>query len=66
MNPAICGPGIVWLLAFQKLYTIGWLKSLAIAVVVWIVTSIAGGSCLLSPIRYKKVKHVPVPEEIHD
>jgi hypothetical protein len=34
--------GIVWLLALQKLYTIGWLKSLAIAVVVWIVTSIVG------------------------
>ena len=34
--------GIVWLLALQYLYTIGWLKSLAIAVVVWIVTSIVG------------------------
>ena len=34
--------GIVWLLALQKLYTIGWLKSLAIAVAVWIVTSIVG------------------------
>ena len=34
--------GIVWLLALQKLYTIGWLKSLLIAVVVWIVTSIVG------------------------
>jgi hypothetical protein len=34
--------GIVWLLALQKLYTIGWLKSLAIAVVVWIMTSIVG------------------------
>jgi hypothetical protein len=34
--------GIVWLLALQHLYSIGWLKSLAIAVVVWIVTSIAG------------------------
>jgi hypothetical protein len=34
--------GIVWLLALQKLYSIGWLKSLAIAVLVWIVTSIAG------------------------
>lgn len=32
--------GIVWLLVLQKLYTIGWLKSLAIAVAVWIVTSI--------------------------
>jgi hypothetical protein len=34
--------GIVWLLALQKLNTIGWLKSLAIAVVVWIMTSIVG------------------------
>ena len=34
--------GIVWLLALQKLYTIGWLKSLLIAVIVWIVTSIVG------------------------
>jgi uncharacterized membrane protein YvlD (DUF360 family) len=34
--------GIVWLLALQKLYTIGWLKSLVIAIIVWIVTSIVG------------------------
>ncbi len=34
--------GIVWLLALQKLYTIGWLKSLLIAVIVWIVTTIVG------------------------
>jgi hypothetical protein len=34
--------GIVWLLALQKLYSIGWLKSLLIAVVVWIVTTIVG------------------------
>lgn len=34
--------GIVWLLALQKLYSIGWLRALAIAVVIWIVTSIAG------------------------
>jgi hypothetical protein len=34
--------GIVWLLALQKLYSIGWIKSFTIAVVVWIVTSIAG------------------------
>ena len=34
--------GIVWLLALQKLYSIGWVKSLIIAVVVWIVTSIVG------------------------
>ena len=34
--------GIVWLLALQKLYTIGWFRALIIAVFVWIVTSIAG------------------------
>jgi hypothetical protein len=34
--------GIVWLLALQKLYSIGWLKSLLIAVVVWIMTTIVG------------------------
>jgi hypothetical protein len=34
--------GIVWLLALQKLYSIGWLKSLVIAVVIWIVTTLAG------------------------
>jgi hypothetical protein len=34
--------GIVWLLALQHLYEIGWIKSLAIAVVVWIAASIVG------------------------
>ena len=34
--------GIVWLLALQFLYKIGWLKSLVIAVVIWIVTTIVG------------------------
>jgi hypothetical protein len=34
--------GIGWLLALQYLYNIGWLKSLVIAVVIWIVTSIVG------------------------
>jgi len=34
--------GIVWLIALQQLYTIGWIKSLLIAVVVWLVTSIVG------------------------
>lgn len=34
--------GIVWLVALQKLYTIGWIKSLVIAIVIWIVTSIVG------------------------
>lgn len=34
--------GIVWLLALQKLYTIGWFRALIIAVMIWIVTSVAG------------------------
>ena len=34
--------GIFWLLALQYLYKIGWLKSLVIAVVIWIVASIVG------------------------
>ncbi len=34
--------GIVWLIALQKLYTIGWIKSLIIAIVIWIITSIVG------------------------
>jgi hypothetical protein len=34
--------GIVWLLALQQLYSIGWIKSLIIAVLIWIVTSIIG------------------------
>jgi Na+/melibiose symporter-like transporter len=34
--------GIVWLLALQKLYTIGWLRALVIAVFIWLVTSVAG------------------------
>ncbi|PWR75564.1 hypothetical protein ACKUB1_12445 [Methanospirillum stamsii] len=34
--------GIVWLIALQKLYSIGWMKSLLIAVVIWIVTSVVG------------------------
>jgi hypothetical protein len=34
--------GIAWLLALQMLYSIGWIKSLIIAAVIWIVTSIIG------------------------
>ena len=34
--------GIFWLIALQHLYKIGWIKSLVIAVVIWIVTSIVG------------------------
>jgi hypothetical protein len=38
---AIIG-GIVWLLALQFLYKIGWIKSLIIAVIVWIAATIVG------------------------
>jgi hypothetical protein len=38
---AIIG-GIAWLIALRMLYKIGWLKSLAIAVIIWIVTAIVG------------------------
>ena len=34
--------GIFWLLALRFLYSIGWIKSLIIAVVIWIVASIVG------------------------
>jgi hypothetical protein len=34
--------GIVWLMALKFFYKIGWLKSLVIAVVVWILTTIIG------------------------
>jgi hypothetical protein len=34
--------GIVWLLALRQLYSIGWVKSLLIAVAIWIVTTIGG------------------------
>jgi hypothetical protein len=47
---AVLGPGLIaafiagigWLLALQILYKIGWLKSLIIAVVIWIVASVVG------------------------
>jgi len=34
--------GIAWLLALQFLYKIGWIKSLLIAILIWIVATIAG------------------------
>lgn len=34
--------GIFWLLALQSLYKIGWIKSLVIAVIIWVVASIVG------------------------
>jgi len=44
--------GIFWLLALQHLNKIGWIKSLVIAVVIWLVTSIVGWflPMLLGPI----------------
>jgi hypothetical protein len=43
-NPLIAAfvAGIAWLLALQRLYTIGWIKSIIIAVIIWIVTAIVG------------------------
>lgn len=38
---AIIG-GIVWLIALRALYKMGWLKSLAVAVIVWIAAVIIG------------------------
>jgi hypothetical protein len=38
---AIAG-GIVWLLALRALYSMGWLKALVIAVIVWIAAMIVG------------------------
>ena len=34
--------GIAWLIALKSLYGIGWLKSLVIAVVIWIISNIIG------------------------
>ncbi len=34
--------GIVWLLALKGLYKIGWLKALAIAIVIWLLTWLVG------------------------
>jgi hypothetical protein len=44
--------GIVWLIALQRLYSIGWIKSLIIAIAIWIVTSVAGWflPALLGPV----------------
>lgn len=38
---AIVG-GIGWLIALRSLYKMGWLKSLAIAVIIWIIATIVG------------------------
>lgn len=34
--------GFVWLLALGSLYSMGWLKALVIAVIVWIVGAVVG------------------------
>lgn len=38
---AIVG-GFVWLVALRVLYRIGWLKALAVAVIIWIAATIVG------------------------
>jgi hypothetical protein len=38
---AIVG-GIAWLLSLKWLYRIGWLKSIVVAVIIWVITSIVG------------------------
>lgn len=38
---AIVG-GIAWLIALRSLYKMGWLKSLAVAVIIWIIATIVG------------------------
>lgn len=34
--------GIAWLVALRTLYKIGWLKSLVIAVIIWVLAAIVG------------------------
>lgn len=34
--------GFVWLLALKGLYDIGWLKSLAIAAIIWVFATVVG------------------------
>lgn len=34
--------GFVWLLALKGLYDIGWLKSLAVAAIIWVFAAIVG------------------------
>ena len=38
---AVAG-GIAWLLSLRWLYKIGWIKSIIIAVIIWIISSIVG------------------------
>lgn len=39
--PALLG-GIAWLLALKTIYRMSWLKSLIVAVIVWIITTAIG------------------------
>jgi len=34
--------GIGWLIALRFLYTIGWLKALGLAIIIWIISAIVG------------------------
>jgi len=34
--------GFVWLLALGSLYSMGWLKALVVAIIVWVVAAIVG------------------------
>lgn len=34
--------GIVWLFALRSLYKIGWMRALLIAIIIWIIATIAG------------------------
>jgi hypothetical protein len=34
--------GIVWVFVLKWLYNMGWIKSIAVAVVIWIITTIIG------------------------
>jgi hypothetical protein len=34
--------GIVWLFALRWLYNMGWLKTIVVAVILWVVASIIG------------------------
>jgi uncharacterized membrane protein YvlD (DUF360 family) len=38
---AIVG-GIVWLMSLKWLYKMGWLKSILVAVIIWIIASVVG------------------------
>ena len=45
---AIVG-GIAWLLSLKWLYQMGWIKSIIVAVIIWIITAIVGFLLPTSP-----------------